>query len=103
MITSGDSLVRVERALSLVLLGQSFPPSGVRIALYQLSGDGDARLLQDFVVSEPPSRDGVRELADKIDLEAREDAESLGWHAYNYRLDVRDKQTNGQIASRLLR
>lgn len=103
MITSGGTLIRLERWLSVVLLGPSAPPGGARLALQQVSVDGDARLLQDFEVSEPPSREYLRELADKIDQEAREDAESLGWTSQQYRVDARDRQGGKQVGSLALR
>ncbi len=102
MITSGNSIMRLERWLSAVLSGLSAPTGSIKIALHQLSADDEPRLLEDFEVSEPPDQEGVRKIADKIDLEAREDAESLGWSSQRYRVDAREGRSNKQVGSIVL-
>jgi hypothetical protein len=54
-------------------------------------------------IAEPPSQQDLHGIIDKIDQEAREDAESLGLSPQRYIVRARDRQTGKEVGSLSLR
>jgi hypothetical protein len=103
MLTTGNNIQRLSRWLPLVTLGASASPNGFRLGVYHAGIDEEPRLLQDLEIAEPPSHEALREIIDKIDQEAREDAESLGLSPQRYIVRARDRQTGKEVGSISLR
>jgi hypothetical protein len=75
------------------------PAEGILLRLYHVGLEDDSRLLKELELAEPPAPEDAREIADKMDQDAREDAESLGLTSQRYLLRAYDRKTGKEVGS----
>lgn len=99
MFTTGREAQRLEEFLITLFSGPSMPAEGILLRLYHVGLEDDSRLLKELELAEPPAPEDAREIADKMDQDAREDAESLGLTSQRYLLRAYDRKTGKEVGS----
>ena len=79
--------------------GRACRPKEFSLRLYHVGLEDDSRLLKELELGEPPAPEDAREIADKLDEDGREDAESLGLTFQRYLLRAYDRKTGKEVGS----
>ena len=99
MFITGREAQRLEEFLTTLCSGPSMPAEGILLRLYHVGLEDDSRLLRELDLAEPPTPEDAGEIADKLDQDAREDAESLGLTFQRYLLRAYDRKTGKEVGS----